>query len=208
MAAAARKKRPVGQFAEIKFPVGISLILGLLVCVAGLLFWCYPRLRDELTFLGVAFAMAAGVVAAYYIGRTLQVTVSQRDELIESERVDKAFSFIQRWNGAPFSARQKWRALFQKVKGQSPTEVVTMVQSGPDRAILVDVFNFFEEMSLAINEELADEETLIKFFRDMAESYFAHFEEWIKKSRTDSNHPRPRVYVQFEAVVIRWQQRN
>jgi hypothetical protein len=204
----AQKARPVGQFLEIKFPVGISVILFLLVCLAGIIFWCYPKFRDELTFFGVAFSMAGGVVAAYYIGKTLQITVSQRDELLESERINKAFSYIHRWNSAPFEERKQWRALLEKLKAKSPVEIATSLQAGPERALVVDVLNFFEEMSLAMNEGLADEDTVRKFFRDMLEIYYGLFDEWIRGLRADPIRPRPRVYVQLEEVARRWQQRN
>jgi hypothetical protein len=123
--------------------------------------------------------------------------------------VDKAFTFIQRWNGAPFHDRQEWRSLQEKVKGKQPHEISSMLEAEyKDRAIVVDVFNFFEEMALAANEGLADEETLVKFYRDMVERYYAQFGDWVNKMRTDGNRPRPRVYIEFEGIVRRWQQRN
>jgi hypothetical protein len=164
--AALEKLRPAGQLAEVSFPVGISFILFLLVCLGGVIFWFYPRFRDELTFFGAAFGMAGGVVAAYYIGKTLDITVQQRNESLASERINKAFSYIQRWNGAALHDRRGWRALQEKVKGKQPQEISTIMEAEyKDRAIVVDVFNFFEEMALAINESLADEDTLLKFFR-------------------------------------------
>jgi Domain of unknown function (DUF4760) len=206
----ARKLKPVGELVEVKFPVGISLILFLLVCLSGLIFWYYPRFRDELTFFGVAFGMAGGVVAAYYIGRTLQITVNQRDELLDAERVNKAFSYIHRWNATPFDERKHFRSLMNKIRALSPTEVTKQLDADQaDRAIVVDVMNFFEEMSIAINEGLADEETLVKFFRSMLEWYYQRFSDWIQNLRTDGGgRPRPRVYIQLEEVAKRWQVRG
>ena len=57
--------KSTGQLVEVRFPVGISMVLFALVCLGGVIFWCYPTFRDELTFFGAAFGMAAGVVAAY-----------------------------------------------------------------------------------------------------------------------------------------------
>lgn len=196
-----------GQLLEIRFPVGISAVLFALVCLGGVIFWFYPHLRDELTFFGAAFGMSAGVVAAYYIGKTLEITVSQRNEGLTSDKVNKAFSFIQRWNGAPFQDRQGWRELQERVKGKQPSEIASIIEGEyKERAIVVDVFNFFEEMALAMNEGLADEATLRRFFRDMVERYYTQFGDWVNKMRTDGNRPRPRVYIEFEAVVKRWQQ--
>jgi hypothetical protein len=199
--------RPVGQITEIRFPVGISLILALLVCVAGLLFWFYPKLHDLLNFLGSAFAMAAGVVAAYYIGKTLKITVRQRDEALLSDKVNKAFSFIHRWNTAPLKERKEWWALLSQMQGKPAREISEMLKAGDNRTLVVEVMNFFEEMCLAINENLADEATLVKFFRTMLEGYYSLLSDWINKERTDTVRPRPRVFLQFEAVAKRWQQR-
>jgi hypothetical protein len=152
--------------------------------------------------------MAAGVVAAYYIGKTLKITVRQRDEALLSDKVNKAFSFIHRWNAAPFDERKQWRALLEKLKPKSGPDIAVSLKTGPDRALVVDVLNFFEEMCLAMNEELADEETLRKFFRDMLEIYYGLFADWIHEQRTDTVRPRPRVYIQFEQVAKQWQQRN
>jgi hypothetical protein len=205
----ARKLKPVGQIIELKFPIGISVILFLLVCLGGLVFWYYPHLRDELTFFGVAFGMAGGVVAAYYIGQTLRITVAQRDEQLGADRINKAFSYIHRWNAAPFEERKQWRALVERLRAKpEPEDIAESLRSGPDRALVVDVLNFFEEMCLATNEGLADEETLLKFFRSMLEGYYAMFADWINENRTDHLRPRPRVYIQFEQIAKRWQQRN
>ncbi len=205
-----RTLKPVGELVQIKFPIGVSLILFVLVCLGGVIFWYYPKYRDELTFFGVAFGMAGGVVAAYYIGKTLQITVAQRDEALDADKINKAFSYIHRWNAAPFDERKQFRAFLNKIKPLSPSDITKILEAEhAERSIVVDVMNFFEEMSLAVNEGLADEDTLLKFFRDMLEWYYHRFSDWIGKLRTDGGgHPRPRVYIQLEQVVKRWQERN
>lgn len=197
--------RPVGQIGKVEFPIGISSALTVLVIGAALIFWYVPRLRDILTFLGAAFAMAAGVIAAYYIGKTLQITVNQRDEGLNADKVDKAFSFIQRWNTAPLNERKLWWSLLQDMRSRSAPEIDDLLQQVENRTMVVEVLNFFEEMSLAVNEGLADEVTLAKFFRTILEGYYSLLADWINKQRTDRTHPRPRVFIQFEELAKRWQ---
>lgn len=199
--------RPVGQLVKVEFPLGISVILTLAVIAAGLVFWFYPRFHDILSFLGSAFAMAAGVIAAYYIGKTLQITVTQRDEGLNSEKINKAFSFIHRWNTAPLEERKQWWALLEQLRsGKSGEEVYQILSVIENRTMVVEVLNYFEEMCLAVNEGLADEATLMKFFRSMLENYYSLLSDWINRQRTDRTRPRPRVYVQFELVAKKWQQ--
>lgn len=200
--------KPVGQIAKVEFPVGISLILTLIVLASGAAYWFYPKMHDILAFFGSAFAMAAGVVAAYYIGKTLQITVTQRDEGLTSLKVNKAFSYIQRWNTAPLDERKQWWALLEQLRSKSAPDILEMLNDIERRTIVVEVLNFFEEMCLAINEGLADEPTLRKFFRSMMDTYYSLLYEWINKVRTDRARPRPRVFVQFEAVAKRWQQES
>jgi hypothetical protein len=200
--------RPVGQIVTVEFPLGISVILTLVVIAAGLVFWFYPGLHDILSFLGSAFAMAAGVVAAYYIGKTLQITVTQRDQGLTAEKVDKAFSFIHRWNTAPLHERKQWWALLEQLRSRSGPELDQMLGVIENRTMVVEVLNYFEEMCLAVNEGLADEATLMKFFRSMVENYYSLLADWINKQRTDRVRPRPRAFVQFELVAKKWQQRN
>ena len=198
-------QKPVGQIGVLKFPVKLSFVLSGLVVIAGVIFWCRPTWRDELTFFGTAFAMAAGVLAAYYIGRTLQITVVQREESLTAARIEKAFSYIHRWNAAPFHDRQQWRSLLDKIHGMSPVEIAQLFQNDrADRAVVVDVLNFFEEVALAVNEGLADEDTLLKFFKDMLEGYYHQAAEWINRLRADGTRPRPKVYLQFEILIKRW----
>jgi Domain of unknown function (DUF4760) len=197
--------RPVGQLGKVEFPIGISSALTVLVIAAGLIFWYFPRLHDILTFLGTGFAMAAGVIAAYYIGKTLQITVNQRDEGLNADKVNKAFSFIQRWNTAPLEERKQWWKLLQSMRSKTSPEIDDLLKEGENRTMVVEVLNFLEEMSLAINEGLADEATLIKFFRTILEGYYSLLADWINKQRTDRTHARPRVFVQFEEVAKRWQ---
>ena len=197
--------KPVGQVGVVKFPVELSTILAGLVLISGAIFWYCPKWRDELTFFGTGFAMAAGVLAAYYIGRTLQITVVQREESLKAVRIEKAFSYIQRWNAAPFLERQQWRVVLDKIHGMTPAQVADLFNKDrADRAVVVDVLNFFEEVALAVNEGLADEETLLKFFRDMLEGYYHQSAEWINRLRTDDTRPRPKVYIEFETLIKRW----
>lgn len=205
-----RTVKPVGELVIIKFPIGISVALTILVLLSGIIFWCYPKFRDELTFFGIAFGMAGGVIAAYYIGQTLKITVQQRDEQLDADRINTAFSYIHRWNAAPFDDRHKFRALMYEVKSMPPKEVTAHVEGDHEaKSVVTDVMNFFEEMSLAINEGLADDETARKFFNNMLEYYYQRFADWIHMLRTDGGgSPRPSVYIQLENVIGRWRHSN
>jgi hypothetical protein len=152
--------------------------------------------------------MAGGVVAAYYIGKTLQITISQRDESLRAERINKAFSFIQRWNAAPLEEKKQWWSVLSALLKKTAPEIEQMLETMgcQERTVVVGVLNFFEEVCLAINEGSADEDTLRKFFRGTVETYYSLLGEWIKKQRTDRVRPRPRAYVQFEQVAEKWQQ--
>ena len=100
--------------------------------------------------------------------------------------------------------------LLEKLKLKSGADIAASLSADArsDRSLVVAVLKFFEEICLAMNEGLADEATLRKFFRDMLESYYGLFATRIQEQRTDNSHPRPRAYVQIEYVVRRWQQRN
>jgi hypothetical protein len=202
-----RKELP-GQIAKVEFPVGISALLTVGVFGAAFVFWRYPQSHDLLTFLGSAFAMVAAVVAAYYIGKTLQITVWQRDAGLTSEKVDKAFTYIHRWNTAPLDERKQWWSLLNQLQSKKISEINEILSEIENRTMVVEVLNFFEEMCLAINEGLADEVTLMKFFRTMLDTYYSLLYNWIHKQRTDPVRPRPRAFIQFEAVAKKWQQRN
>lgn len=199
-----QKPKTPGQLGEIRFPVRASLLLGVLVITAGIFYHLCPALRDTERFMATGFAMAAAILGAYYVGRGLQDTVRQREEEIRDRRVARAFHYVERWNDpALLTLKHKWRIIVDSAKDKSSEELAKELADDLDKStIVVEVLNFFEEISLAVNEGVADEETAIRLFGGAMREYFSTLKLWMEKRRAVRN--RPKMWIEFETMILRW----
>jgi hypothetical protein len=192
-----------GNLFDVRFPVKASILLSLLVILAGALYWYYPKWHELLVFMGAGFVMAGTALSAYYIGKGLDVTIEQRNASAEYERVAKAFRFLERWNDPHnHEARAKWRDTIEELRGRNVDDIDGILSDKTKKAVVVDALNFFEEMALAANRGLADDSTLMGMFHTLMNEYHGILEGWIKKHRAVKN--RPKACIEFDAMVLRW----
>jgi hypothetical protein len=195
--------RKSGDIGEVRFPIKASVALALLVIAASIVFWEVPAWRDTLIFVGAGFAMAATVLSAYYIGKGLDVSIEQRNAAATADRIARGFRFLERWNDpSNGEARAHWRQIVEELRGQNVDKIEEMLSEKAKKAVVVDVFNFFEEMALAANDGLADDATLMGLFHTLMNEYHGIFEGWIKRHRAVKN--RPRACIEFDKMLERW----
>lgn len=194
------------KLADIRFSIGWSSVLVIVVSLSGWVYADHQAWRSTMNFLGVGFAMAAAVLSAAYVGRGLKITVDQREESLRSEKIARAFIYVDAWDH-PSLSRTKHivRSLVDAI-GTNKTNAQKIKEDlDADKEMetaVLDVLNFVEGFCLASNRGVADDETLRLCFKYILASYWFTFETFINARRAEKN--RPHLYAELEAVVRRW----
>jgi uncharacterized membrane protein len=195
-----------GHFGDIKFPVTASVLLSLVVILAAWIYATHPEWHPTMEFLSLGFVMIATVLSAYYIGQELQITINQRAEALRSERISRSFVYIDAWDHPYLSkTKQIVRDLIKSMhSGKNDAQwIIDEIEKEKDKESSVwDILNFFEGFSLAINQGIADDETLRRCFRGTLIDNYLTFEGLIKQKRAVRN--RPQLYAELEVVAKAW----
>lgn len=195
----------------VKTTVTIS-ILAVIVIVGTplmLLFILKPEWRPVIIFVASVLAGSGTIASAFYAVET--VRIASRNILITSDninrgirdrRISESFRFMERWNSPSLSEiKSKGNALIKEMRDKTDDQKRKMLEEDlGKRAIMVDIFNFFEEMAIAIKNQIVDERILKDFFRGLISIYFNTAEPWAKSHRTI----QPRALIEVELLSNRW----
>ena len=160
-----RKKRYM-VLSAIKSRVVVWVgILALLIAVALItLFWRFPSERELLTFAATVLFSTATVISAVYIAQGL-------NQNVEFSKLARTIELTERWNSPDFSEVQVAAVKIAKMLSDLPVEdrlrtLNDSIDSGDSKEeVLINVFNFFEEIGILVNKKLLDEEILREFYQ-------------------------------------------
>jgi hypothetical protein len=192
-----------GTLGHVKFPLTASFVLALAVIGVTWLFYEFPSQRETYKFGIDAATLAAGVLSAYYVGKSLLQGVQQRDRGLDEAKVATARHFCERWNN-PDLAQMKdvFRQIIESGRAHDAVFVENELIDKGKRIVVVEVLNFFEEMALVANMKVADEPTLKRFFCGALKSYHSTLSPWMQKHRASK--ARPTMWCEIDTLVGRW----
>ena len=106
----------------------------------------------------------------------------------EEKRSIAAARFVERWNAPQFfDVKSTWRQLQEEMDQMTPEQRSNALdQNLEKRTTVVEMFNFMEEMAVAINTSWVDEELLRRFFKTIVTRYYDDYEYWIRHAPTAS----------------------
>jgi hypothetical protein len=204
MADRANQPKDPSSLGTIKFPVLPSGLLSLGVLALTWTFYSHKEWRESMNFGIAAGALAAGALGAYYVGRALAQTIQQRSESITEQKIARAFEFHRRWNDPALAQiKANFREIIESGKAHVAENVEHLIDADKAKRIaVVEVLNFFEELSIAVHSGVADDETLCRGFRGPLREYHATLQPWIKQHR--SSNKRPTMWIEMERLVEKW----
>jgi hypothetical protein len=183
--------------------------------VAILLYIVYNGARDELRFAIGALATAGGIAAAYYIGSGLRASAEAdrmtRELKAESDRMTRTLTYPLRF-GSPewIPIKRKvgnlLKSCMNKHESQRLQTISEAVKADPDLdGCLVAVLNFLEELAMAVNLGLVDENILDRYFRTTVLRTFGTVSPWVRNRRDE--HEAQRVWQELEQLHAIWLKR-
>ena len=192
-----------GTLGHVKFPLTASFLLAVAVIGLTYLFYKFPNERETFKFGIDAATLAAGVLSAYYVGKSLLQGVEQRDRGLNDSRIATARHFCERWNNPGLAeTKDVFRQIIESGKAHDASFVENELLDGNKRIVVVEVLNFFEEMALVANIKVADEATLKRFFCGALKSYHSTLSPWIQNHRASK--ARPMMWCEIDTLIGRW----
>jgi Domain of unknown function (DUF4760) len=129
---------------------------------------------------------------------------------IDERRTQAADRIIERWNNPDLSqikrcVREICEGLFDPTRVARDAKGTPLAEDALKlRADVVAILNIFEEISLLIRANSANEEKLRRYFRPVMIQAYKNLRPWIENERKLDNEDA--YYCEFEAVVLKWKE--
>jgi hypothetical protein len=172
----------------------------------------------------VTTAVATGI-SAFYLFQSIrhntlvnQKGIEQANELNEERNreivLNRTLSYISRWNSTEYmTAKKVATEAKEQVEGRPLTDkqkediLDQYINSTPRRKQeIAHIFNFLEELCIALNRNLIDEELIKDFFRSIVASYCTLFSIYIAKRRRSTGNDQ--LYKALTDVAASWKNGN
>jgi len=197
------KDKP-GVLFHIRFPVTVLGVILLLSLTLIVLYRFLPPFRSGIVFIGAVLAASATIYGAFFTAYNVRKGIEALEQSNRDKHVSTACAFIERWN-SPALREIKMEAwhIKDQIKDKSQEEVGAVLDADEkQRATLLAVLNFFEEIAISITVNGADEQVTKSFFRFLALEMFNSSYKWITYYR--QKHNAPRIFVEYETLYNRW----
>jgi hypothetical protein len=159
-----------------------------------------PRWREVLVFLAAMLGGIGVLISAMNEIDARHQEIATRREQVDHERARGALQFVSDWNSPEFyHAKNKGREVLEYFEKNGHTDCEFIKERLQN---LVDVLNFFEEMSIAIQLGHVDDTVAKRFFRSIVIHYWQVTEPWIKKRRAAKQNPR--LLCEFDTLAKNW----
>lgn len=205
-----------------QIPVTVGVILGFVVVAIVLAYLLVPKAYEGVVILVAAALAAAGTLGnAYYVGRTLELTVQSENRILARQeelnrqaaerheqdarqaRLERSSRFGERWNQPElFHSRKACRQVMDDAP-KGADHIAKLLEEDLDMAMNIGhVLNFLEEMSISIREEWADEEFCRRLFEGIALKLFDATETW--RQQQAQRRGRTKLWAELRWLYNRW----
>ena len=137
--------------------------------------------------------------------KELEFEQARRQESLEQRRKELALEFMRRWNDPVFSDRRKWILRFlgdKMVSFKQKMDYITDKEHLERGAEYLNLLNFLEEFSIAVNSNLADEELARRFFYGVILRHGEVLRDFVQDLRRETS--RASTLSEFTTLVTRW----
>lgn len=182
----------------------VVLIFGLLLtAVFALLVWLEPSSSWNDLFLSIAAGI--GLTSLVYQAINTRLYIELRNESLRLEQKKNAMYLIEATNTKEMSEAiltgVKLREELQiEAAGVNTIEEKMGIKENKHAIILI--FNFYERLALAVQNDYANEEILKEYFQTSMKRYWDLFNGWITKSRREWNDDT--LLIEFENIKNKW----
>jgi hypothetical protein len=171
----------------------VILIAIIIVAAFLIAYHCYPTYRESLIFYATTLGATTAVVG-------LIITGIQLNNSARHDRQAVAFAFHDKWKDLPLL---KIEMTFKNLDGKNEKEVREFLQANQtDEEAVIELFNFFEEIGIAVKYQYADETISCRFYEEAATRYFSLLADYLTWYRMKAN--RTGLYENYEWLAKKW----
>ncbi|MCK4735072.1 MAG: DUF4760 domain-containing protein [Methanophagales archaeon] len=195
-------EKTVGVLSQIsfKFKVTVAICLVLAVILLFTLFIILPDYRNELRFLTALLGGAAMVYAGYYAGATLRINLAR-------DKQHRGSEIIQSLNNIDMASIRVFIEKEINTKEISQQDLYDKILNDPVVLSRITVIlGFFEYVSIAIQEDYADEVFLYKSLGFLVPWTFYSLNSYIKEERTRLDESA--LYIELEKLADAWKKKT
>ena len=169
--------------------IGVALVVS---------FYYFDQHRPILVFTAAVLAGTAALLAAVN-------AVDARRSKTEQSRKMASLEYIRRWTDPTFHhAKKNGREMMKEFAAKKTEDEKRAYLEGDATKLgnLIDILNVFESMSVALQEEIIDEQVAKRFFRSMVLQYWHCSEQLVKTRRSERSNSR--IFCELEWLFNRW----
>lgn len=181
-----------------------SCIVGAAILLIAAYAYVSEQHRPIVQFAGVVLGGTAALLAFANTLDTRSEQLRQAEVLRQAQKKQLAFDFIHRWNDPQFfHTRKNAGAALIEFKNIPEEHKKTFLTAERDKVVnSIDMLNFLETISLAIHQDMADEETLRRFFRSIVIGLWQNGSNFIEARRAERS--TPRLFIETQRLFDQW----
>jgi hypothetical protein len=204
-------ERQIGRLMQVKVDIdiriaGLVALLGVVICLSFILF---PGFRAELKFFSAVIGGMAGVYSAYYAGSGLRAAVEQGKAAVEQGKVaveqgkiQRSIEFSKRFSSTDLARLRSLLHEFDKEEVR-PSEFHSSIINDSERLLATKaVLGIFEEVSVSVQLDHANELALYKNFNFVVPWAFDRLKPYVDRER-DICDDRT-IYCETEKLANSW----
>jgi hypothetical protein len=191
--------KKVSTVMQLKLDVSIALLLSVCAATLIVIFGLCAQYRALLVFSSAVIGGMGAICSAFYIGRTLQIT-------LEREQLHRSFEMLTVFSTIEFTKARTFVMKEINYKEQSPRQIYDKIVS--DESLLHTVkfvLNHLENTSIAIQQGYVDEPTMYDAEQVVIPYFFEMLQPFVSEIRLVHG---PAVFAEVEKLVHAWKLGN
>lgn len=188
------RRKKIGVLWALNVNIGVAFCLLAIAIGLYILFISFSRYREELKFLTTLIGGVTILYTAYYAAMTLRINIARDKQRVSVENCQR-FSNI--------SMTELRLFIENEIKQIAPLELYNRIRNDNELFAKVTVIlAFFEDLSISIQEEYADELILKKSLNYISCWIFENLNQYIIDVRKRMN--RETLYIEYEKLFNAW----
>ena len=196
--------------------VRISILCSIIAIGSYLYFVKDKKIQDTINFIVQTIGVSAGVVSVIYAGENIQRASKIKEEDEQLRKTDRALNYISLWNNPNFYIVRDVSTKIKEIiysdenknkKDEHPKLANEALSKDKDlEQKLIDILNFLEEVSMAVNKQLINEDIIKDFFVHIFERYAQIYNDYINEQRRLKEYEQ--MYINFTTLNSKWRNSN
>ena len=188
----------VGALGKIEITISVTIAL-LVILVGGTLvtlYVLYPAQKDLLVFCAAILAGMSAIYSAFHVGQSLRMQIVR-------DRMHRSFELMGQFTGIDFTKIRHFIDSSVNYNQMTPEEIYKKItEQVPLEQAVLAALNWFEGVSIAIQKDYVEEDTLYLSLVYVIPFYFKSLKPFIDQERKRCGDNL--LFIELEKLVNAW----